>query len=79
MGTVLPFPGPASTAQVGFERFELSRIVDLYGRMVAAGNDHSRARGLIFEDFPCRADIEADNCSSTAHRFDHASDQTFVP
>ena len=38
MGTVLPFPrreGEAS--QIGFERAELSRIVDLYGRMVAAG------------------------------------------
>lgn len=35
MGTVLPFP--ATTLQVGFERGELSRIVDLYGRMVAAG------------------------------------------
>jgi hypothetical protein len=37
MGTVLPFPGPASKGQVGFERSELNRIVDLYGRMVAAG------------------------------------------
>ena len=42
MGTVLPFPGPASRGQttegqVGFSRFELKRIVDLYGRMVAAG------------------------------------------
>ncbi|MGZ8997862.1 MAG: DUF2794 domain-containing protein [Allosphingosinicella sp.] len=37
MGTVLPFPGPQSTAQTGFERSELNRIVDLYGRMVAAG------------------------------------------
>ncbi|MDQ8755226.1 DUF2794 domain-containing protein [Sphingosinicella sp. LHD-64] len=37
MGTVLQFPGPDSKAQVGFDRFELNRIVDLYGRMVAAG------------------------------------------
>ena len=37
MGTVLPFPGPASKAQLGFERSELNRIVYLYGRMVAAG------------------------------------------
>ena len=36
MGTVHPFPG--TTAQVGFERGELARIVDLYGRMVAAGH-----------------------------------------
>ena len=40
MGTVLPFPAQAQggrEAQVGFERSELKRIVDLYGRMVAAG------------------------------------------
>lgn len=35
---VTPFPlqGPRAT-QVGFERDELMRILDLYGRMVAAG------------------------------------------
>ncbi len=32
---VTPFPFQA--AQVGFERDELQRILDLYGRMVAAG------------------------------------------
>ena len=40
MGTVLPFPAPASGGREGpvsFERGELKRIVDLYGRMVAAG------------------------------------------
>ena len=37
MGSVLPFPAPVSGGQVGFERSELNRIVDLYGRMVAAG------------------------------------------
>lgn len=37
MGTVHPFPSTSAT-QVGFERAELSRIVDLYGRMVAAGH-----------------------------------------
>jgi hypothetical protein len=36
MGTVAPFPH--SPSQVGFERAELSRILDLYGRMVAAGH-----------------------------------------
>ena len=36
MGTVHPFPG-ASSPQIGFTRAELSRIIDLYGRMVAAG------------------------------------------
>ena len=38
MGTVHPFPGGSSAgSQVGYERAELNRIVDLYGRMVAAG------------------------------------------
>jgi hypothetical protein len=45
MGTVLPFPATATGGrdsphgyeQVGFARAELNRIVDLYGRMVAAG------------------------------------------
>ena len=36
MGSVHPFPGKTSP-QTGFERGELSRITDLYGRMVAAG------------------------------------------
>lgn len=36
MGTVHPFPN-SSSPQIGFERAELKRIVDLYGRMVAAG------------------------------------------
>jgi Protein of unknown function (DUF2794) len=34
--SVLPFPNRASE-QVGFDRLELTRILDLYGRMVAAG------------------------------------------
>ncbi|HEY0445443.1 MAG TPA: DUF2794 domain-containing protein [Allosphingosinicella sp.] len=38
MGTVHPFPATsAGPRQVAFDRAELSRIVDLYGRMVAAG------------------------------------------
>ena len=36
MGNVYPFPG-GSSPQTGFSRAELSRIIDLYGRMVAAG------------------------------------------
>ncbi|MGX7895861.1 DUF2794 domain-containing protein [Tsuneonella sp. HG222] len=36
LGQVLAFPGRPPN-QVGFERAELSRILDLYGRMVAAG------------------------------------------
>ena len=39
-GSVVPFPGEFSRTvqgQVGFTREELTRILDLYGRMVAAG------------------------------------------
>jgi len=35
-GQILAFPGRPPN-QVGFERAELQRILDLYGRMVAAG------------------------------------------
>lgn len=38
MGTVTPFPERQPVAQIGFERIELARILDLYGRMVAAGH-----------------------------------------
>ena len=38
MGTVTPFPQPSRATQIGFERLELTRILDLYGRMVAAGH-----------------------------------------
>jgi hypothetical protein len=39
MGTVTPFPGPQrAPSQIGFDRIELTRILDLYGRMVAAGH-----------------------------------------
>jgi len=38
MGIVTPFPGGARPNQIGFERLELNRILDLYGRMVAAGH-----------------------------------------
>lgn len=34
--TVIAFPG-VRQLQVGFDRLELQRILDLYGRMVAAG------------------------------------------
>lgn len=36
MGVVAPFP--RTTLQVGFDRRELSRILNLYGRMVSAGH-----------------------------------------
>lgn len=35
-GTIVAFPARVPS-QVGFERAELSRILDLYGRMVSAG------------------------------------------
>jgi Protein of unknown function (DUF2794) len=38
MGVVTPFPLPSRPSQIGFERLELNRILDLYGRMVAAGH-----------------------------------------
>ncbi|MBY9061758.1 DUF2794 domain-containing protein [Sphingomonas yunnanensis] len=38
MGIVTPFPGAARPSQIGFDRLELNRILDLYGRMVAAGH-----------------------------------------
>ena len=37
MGTVTPLP-IGRPSQVGYERVELTRILDLYGRMVAAGH-----------------------------------------
>lgn len=46
---VTPFPHLAAlTAQVGFERDELQRILDLYGRMVSAGEwrDYAMDFGL---------------------------------
>ena len=38
MGIVTPFPNVGQSSQVGFDRAELNRILDLYGRMVAAGH-----------------------------------------
>ncbi len=37
MGVVMPFPAKP-TLQTVFDRAELTRILDLYGRMVAAGH-----------------------------------------
>ena len=48
MGVVTPFPTPAGKpVQIGFERTELTRILDLYGRMVAAG--HWRDYSVSFD------------------------------
>ncbi len=35
---VVPFPRGGVPLQIGFDRLELTRILDLYGRMVAAGH-----------------------------------------
>jgi Protein of unknown function (DUF2794) len=47
--SVLPFPDRAAE-QVGFDRVELTRILDLYGRMVAAGH---------WKDYAVRFDRDA--------------------
>ena len=50
MGTITPFPPAASIAsaaqQTGFDRRELTRILDIYGRMVAAGLWRDYAMGF---------------------------------
>lgn len=46
MGSVTPFPKTGAAGQTGFDRVELSRIMDLYGRMVSAG--HWRDYALHF-------------------------------
>ena len=47
MSVVMPFPHPRDRQPIAaFDRSELQRILDLYGRMVAAG--HWRDYGLSF-------------------------------
>ena len=55
-GSVTPLFAPAPPAAVGFERQELMRILELYGRMVAAGRWRDYAIGFgrdvaIFDAF----------------------------
>jgi len=53
MGSVTPFPAP-QPLQVAFARTELERILNLYGRMVAAG--HWRDYAIQFDkDAACFA------------------------
>lgn len=54
MGLVTPFPTP-QTHQVAFDRQELQRILDLYGRMVAAGRwrDYAIDMGKEAASFAC--------------------------
>lgn len=49
MGSVSPFPRASSPSQTGFDRAELSRIMDLYGRMVSAGHWRDYAIDLQME------------------------------
>jgi len=56
MGVVTPFPaGAARVEQVAFDRQELQRILDLYGRMVAAGHwrDYALDLGRDAAIFAC--------------------------
>ena len=43
---ITPFPGISRHHQVGFDKDELSQILNLYGRMVAAGNARDYAIDL---------------------------------
>jgi hypothetical protein len=54
MGIVTPFPAP-HPHQVAFDRAELQRILDLYGRMVAAGHwrDYAIQFGKEVASFAC--------------------------
>jgi len=56
MGSVTPFPvGHGRVQQVAFDRQELQRILDLYGRMVAAGRwrDYAMDLGRDVAIFAC--------------------------
>ena len=49
-GLVMPFPNRfASKPPVAFDRLELGRILDLYGRMVAAGEWRDYAMSFLRE------------------------------
>ena len=59
---IVPFPGQRPPLQIGFERGELMRILDLYGRMVAAGEWRDYAMDFtrdcaIFAAFRRTADV----------------------
>ena len=54
MSVVAPFPGPRDRrALTAFDRLELRRILDLYGRMVAAGHwrDYAMHFGIDMASF----------------------------
>ena len=55
MGVVTPFPARPPEPEVAFDRPELNRILDLYGRMVAAGlwRDYAIQFGRETATFAC--------------------------
>ena len=55
MGVVTPFPARVPEPDVVFDRAELNRILDLYGRMVAAGlwRDYAMQFGRDLATFAC--------------------------
>ncbi len=62
MPNVVAFPGQRVPSQVCFDRLELTRILDLYGRMVAAGEWRDYAMDFskdcaIFAAFRRTADV----------------------
>ncbi len=62
VSNIVSFPGQRPPEQVGFERQELARILDLYGRMVAAGEWRDYAMDFtrdcaIFAAFRRTADV----------------------
>lgn len=75
MGIIASFPAP-QTGQVGFERLELNRILDLYGRMVTAGHwrdyalDFTRdlARFSAFRRATERPEYRIEKCPALRHR-----------
>jgi hypothetical protein len=79
MGVVTPFPAQARTHgghQTAFDRAELTRILDLYGRMVAAGQwrDYAILLGrdvAVFAAFRRateRAEVRIEKCPALRSR-----------
>ena len=75
MGIVTPLP-VGRPSQVGFERLELTRILDLYGRMVAAGHwkdyaiqfDRDAAVFAAFRRAAERAEYRIEKCPALRNR-----------
>lgn len=72
---IVAFPGH-QPQQVGFERLELQRILDLYGRMVAAGQwkdyamsfDKERARFAAFRRTAEYPQVRIEKCPALRNR-----------